>query len=123
MKKDKYDEVINSKQTYVGIASMLSIKGACLISWSDGRGTQFDILFTITPLFDVENGRLLQGGVNVNDLFVSIMRLGSFAFTIDDTDTHYSYIMDKLNLKNEVTGEILGKLINGVKKAIYKNLI
>jgi len=89
MNIDEYNEVINGQATYDGIANVLRSGNSMIIGWSDGKGTHFDILFTLKPS-GVE-GNLLQGGVKSRDLFVSIMRLGAFGFKVGTIADAYYY--------------------------------
>lgn len=114
MKTDEYGEVLNHKNTYQDIAQKLKSYGRVLIGWTDEHSPHFDILFIVKP--DIAGH--IQGGLRYNDLFVSIMRIGTFGFIIDKEDTHYGYIGEKLNLGNNITTEKVAELINGVKKEL-----
>jgi hypothetical protein len=113
MNYDEYGDVINGPETYKGIAEELSGRPV-IIGWSDGVATHFDILFSLKPL---QYG-MLQGGVGKNDLFVSIMRWGSFGFDPIAVDTHPGYYEEKLGKGMGDTAIKLGELINNVKKLI-----
>ena len=95
---------------------------AVIIGWSDGSGTHLDILFTLHAL---RYGDQIQGGISPqSDLFVSIMRWGSFAFEINEADTHPGYYEEKLGNRGpfgEPTREGLAELINGVKKLLAQD--
>lgn len=58
-------------------------------------------------------GTNIQGGIKSNDLFITIMRKGSFGFKIDSKKSS-GYVAEKLNLSNDETAEKLTELINGV---------
>jgi len=117
MQKDEYGTVQNSQETYHDIASLLDTYHACIFPWSDEEGTQFDILFSILPAsMQAVSRQLIQGGIRSNDLFVSIMRVGCFAFEVGNTDTHPAYYAEKLRLPpGGGTTQKLAQLINGVK--------
>ena len=118
MKLDEYAEVINHKNTYQDIAQKLKVYGRILIGWTDQEGSHFDILFVLNP--DIV-GSNIQGGIGQGDLFVSVMRMGAFAFIIKNEDTHYNYIGDKLHFSaNNITTIKLGELINGIKKELAR---
>lgn len=118
MNKDEYGEIINGEDTYKGIAMHLNHGGKALIGWTDRHGTHFDILFIKGVEFQGSN---IQGGIRESDLFVSIMRIGSFSFEIDNSNTHWGYYEEKLGSGmsfGSVTGQELADLINGVKKLL-----
>lgn len=115
MSVDEYGELTNSKETYQEIASTLSSWGGIVIGWTDGMGSHYDILFTYRP---VVKGSL-QGGLKQGYLFVSIMRMGCFAFDIEQQDTEPSYYGEKLGLYAGITLPKIADLINGVKKELY----
>lgn len=106
--QDQYEVVTNSEDTYNAVAACLRDHGSVIIAWTDGEGTQFDILFTLKPL---QCGPV-QGGIRgPSDLFVSIMRIGAFAFELGESDTHPAYYAEKIG----VGGAQLAELINGVR--------
>lgn len=115
MTQDEYSEVTNSEETYSEIAAFLRATQNVFIGWTDEEGSHFDILFTYMPLgFGTH-----QGGVRPTDLFVSIMRVGSFGFEILNEMTNWVYYDEKLGNAfkfGETTGTKLAELINGVKK-------
>lgn len=116
MNYDSFGEVINGGETYRGIAEELA-ENAVIVGWTDGHGTHFDILFTLTALAY----GTLQGGIRPRkDLFVSIMRWGSFAFEVNEADTHAGYYEEKLSPRKlgDECAEELATLINGVRKEI-----
>ena len=45
--QDEYGTVFNSKATYDGIALELAQGNPITIAWTDGEGSQMDILFTM----------------------------------------------------------------------------
>lgn len=112
---DDYGEVINGEGTYAGIAEDLKVKSV-IVGWSDGKGTHLDVLFSSGA---IRFGSQIQGGIRpASDLFVSIMRMGAFAFDPFTTDTHPTYYDEKLarqSLGSECA-EALAELINGVKR-------
>lgn len=135
MKVDQYGEVINSPDTYKAIAERLKDHHAVLIGWSDENSSHFDILFNNgadADLGQIINGIFVadqflsanfRGGIRPNDLFVSIMRVGSFGFELRNVDTDWGYYNEKLGSRidlGETTGQKLADLINGVKKELLK---
>lgn len=120
MKFDEYHTVINDQETYKRIAFGLKNHGSFLIAWTDQIGTQFDILFTINPDFEMQNIGMVQRGIRRTDLFVSIMGLKSHGFEIENQNTHQGYLAEKLGVTGDETIEKLGELINGVKKELVK---
>ncbi len=112
---DEYDEVVNCLETYMGVASLIKQQGACLIGWTDGLGTHYDILFSLPRC----RQGMVQGGLKWDDLFVSIMRIGAFGFDVENENTHFGYYAEKLGIgsRNE-TAEKVGEFINGVKKEL-----
>ena len=115
MKKDKYGEIINHKDTYQNIARKIDILGKILIGWTDEEGSHFDILFVLNPFIDGTN---IQGGIKKTNLFVSIMRVGAFGFDIKNKDTHYTYIKEKLHITSNTTAKKVAELINEIKKEL-----
>lgn len=120
-KVDNTNLVVNAEETYHFLGSLILQFGSCLISWTDGDSTQFDILFTMPMTGD--GGRLLQGGIHPGYLYVSIMRLGAFAFEWRDRhESSRSYYAEKLlNDPDDqsVTSEKLAELLNGVRKFMF----
>jgi len=116
---DSYGIVINHPETYRNIASKIAEGGSILIAWTDEDSTQFDILFSCLDVPYKLIGQV-QGGVRWNDLFVSIMRMGSFGFEIkEDIDTGSGYYEEKLGSAMGSTAKKLAELINGVRKEVY----
>lgn len=115
MNYDEYKEVINGEKTYESIARELLEGQAVLIGWTDQNGTHLDILFKLSAMIFGSN---IQGGVKNDDLFVSVMRWGSFGFVPSAEETHPGYIDEKLGNRASFgsTATSLAELINGVKK-------
>ena len=107
---DEYGEIINGELTYKTISNKLLVKGDCLIGWSNESGLHFDILFMYQTTFAGAN---IQGGIRPTDLFISVMRIGSFGFQIDNHKSP-KYIAEKLSIYGKSTAEKLTELINGV---------
>ena len=109
---DDWQEVVNGDETYAAIASELRERQCCIVGWTDGRGSHHDLLFTLSP----KKYGSLQGGLRGNgDLFVAIMRRGTFAFEVTrSNDLHPSYVAEKLDMPENVTISVLTELINGV---------
>lgn len=114
MKTDDYGEIINHPNTYRCIALTLKEKGSIIIGWGCPQAkTHFDLLFSV----DVKGHGMLQGGLRPRtDIFVSIMRRGSFGFELSRTETDGGYYEEKLGggLGTELR-EALADLINNVK--------
>lgn len=116
---DEYGEILNGEQTYNGIAWDLNNGLSFLVGWTDGLGSHYDILLSYRPMHIASNP--VQGGIHPkSDLFVSIMRVGAFAFDVGTTDTHWTYYAEKLGLGHGATVEKLTEFINGIKIAILK---
>lgn len=115
MNLDEYGEVINGDDTYETIATYVRFGRPVIIGWTDQHGTHFDILFNrINP--GGKYGNNFQGGIKpYGDLFVSIMRMGAFAFEIENDDTHPGYFNDKLGGMLGTSAEKIAELINNVK--------
>ena len=109
---DVYGDVVNGYNTYREIADLLVTGKRILIGWSDEDALHYDILFSMGA---IRFGNM-QGGIESTNLFVSIMRKGSFGFSVLNNDTHHNYYAEKLFLGSE--SEKVGELINGVKKQI-----
>jgi|SRR6266496_3444993 len=110
--QDEYGTIENGEQTYLAIAKEIQ-SYPMVIAWTDNEGSQLDVLLVLRP----RQVGFLQGGVRGStDLFVSIMRLGAFGFDTGITDTHPSYIGEKLRLGDNVTTDKLTELINGIRR-------
>lgn len=118
MDKDKYGEIINGKNTYRTIVEKIKKGESVIIGWTDEKYTHLDILFTYRVY--KEEGNYLQRGLRSNDLFVSIIGLGSFGFEVTKQEKAKGYISEKLNLKGEPTLSKFADLVNGVIKELYK---
>lgn len=110
-----YGEVINGKDTYFEIAKHLMKGESVGIGWTDEDSTHFDIIFTL----GVKKYGLFQGGIKGTDLFVSIIRWSSFGFNTDGV-MHGGYIQEKLRLGDNITGEKVKELVNGVIEYLNK---
>lgn len=73
-----------------------------------------DVLFTLRP---VTFGRIDGGIHGSRDLFVSVMRRGSFGFAVGSTSSA-GYYAEKLNMGGGITTEKLAELINGIRMLI-----
>ena len=121
MDKDKYNEIINGNNTYKEIANKLKSGQAVIIGWTDERSTHLDILFTYNIYR--EYGNYLQRGLRGNELFVSIMSIGSFGFDLNNNVKSSGYIKGKLNLTGEPTCEKLAELINEIIQELQNETI
>lgn len=109
---DNWGEIVNGPDTYATIVSELIDHQCCIIGWSDGKHTHFDVLFTLSPR---GYGTLQFGIRGPGNLFISIMRRGCFAFQITRSEDLYpSYIGEKLGEGNNEATDALTELINGV---------
>lgn len=116
-KLDEYGTVVNDEATYQDIAEKLRTGNAVLIPWTDGHGTQLDILFVWSKLYTM-TPRLIQRGIRPTDLFVSIMSWGAFGFEIEKEDTYPGYYAEKLRLSGDTLTEAFAELVNGVKRLL-----
>lgn len=114
MNIDKYNEVINGKDTFKSIAENLLDTGKCIIGWTDGGYDHRDILFTYRPK---HLGGELQRGLRWCYLYVSIIDYTSFGFLIEDmrdNRKHNTYLMEKLRLHDSDCDNKICELVNGV---------
>ena len=114
MNKDKYGEIINGYDTVAEIADKLKDGQSVIIGWTDERYTYLDLLFN----YRTHKSGMLQRGLRGNELFVSIISIGSFGFDVSDRETHKGYISEKLNISGEPTIAKLAELINEIKKEL-----
>ncbi len=116
MKKDKYGVIFNNKNNYKAIAQLILDVGPTLISWTDREGSQLDILFNLIyfPLVGP-----IQGGLQQDYLYVSIMHLGAFGFKIEKADTTSNYYSEKLRVGTGSTVEELTKFLNGIRRELF----
>ena len=115
---DDWNQVKNGPDTYKAIALKLTEHKCCVIGWSDNHYTHHDVLFVLSP---PRFGYLAGGIRGHNDLFVSLMKRGSFAFAVTSPTEalHPGYIAEKLKENNDETMQALGELINGVMREIW----
>lgn len=118
MNRDKYGEIINGNVTYKEISNILQNKEATIIGWTDEEYTHLDILFKLGA--HKLSNNILQRGLRGNELFVSIMSIGSFGFDIDRQKSS-GYISEKLNIHGQPTVDKLAELINGIIKELGEN--
>lgn len=112
IKQDEYATVINHKDTYEDLARMLQDRSV-VFAWTDGHGTQLDILMVLHPQ---QFGYLQRGMKAGTDLFVAVSMHGTFGFEMNGLWKHPRYVGEKLGLGphlNDMTAE-LAELINGV---------
>lgn len=122
MNHDEYNEIINGEDTYRTLAFDLQEFGRSMIGWTDEAGKHFDILFTYKVPFS--GGHVQHGLRPKDDLFVSVMRIGSCGFDTRNSSIdrfHPAYIGEKLNLGGaNTTTEKLSELINNVVEKLQK---
>lgn len=119
MDKNEYDEIINGENTYKEISKKLKEGQSVIIGWVDEEMTRLDILFSYLPYTE---GTYLQRGIRRNDLFVSIMGMCAYAFSIEN-EKYSGYIGEKLKIGNNETTEKLTELINGIIKELENEII
>ncbi len=108
MNYNKYDEVINGKNTYKEIAKLLQENDTIGIGWTDEDSTHLDIIFKL----EILKFGGFQRGIKANYLYVSIIDHTSYAF-VPDTIKDGTYIQEKLGFNNSC-GDKLAELINGI---------
>lgn len=109
MNFNKYDEIINGKETYKKIAKELLFRETIGIGWTDGESTHLDIIFKLGLN---EKFGSFQRGIKQDYLFVSIIDHTSYGFRVD-TIKDVGYVQEKLRMNND-TGDKLAELINGI---------
>lgn len=117
MEYDKYGCIVgSSRKNCEDIARLLyKEKRSVLIAWTEGRGTQYDILFVYAPLVSGP----IQGGLRHADLVVAIMRKGAFGFHVCNKDPlSEEYVAEKFSMGSGPTAAALSALITGVRNAI-----
>lgn len=118
--EDEYGEVKNCPLTYASVALALTKGESVMVAWTDGHMSHFDVLFTYKAM---RCGKHIQGGVRPEtDLLVSVMRVGSFGFEVNDSELHWSYVNEKFgNFFGETTGREFAALVNGIKNELYNS--
>lgn len=110
--QDEYGTVVNSDLTYSGLETLLRIDGQVVFAWTDGEGSQLDILISYKP---TQFGHLQRGMNTSNSLFVSVSSFGMFGFALNKTEKFPGYVAEKLGLGGvNSTSIALAELINGV---------
>jgi len=105
--KDEYGIFITSEETAQHIIKTIVGCGCYIFPWTDGLGTQYDILVSL-PVTEKE----LQRGMHDADLFIGIIGLGLWGFDIGG-EKYSSYIAEKLNIAPQSPTTIeLTKLIS-----------
>lgn len=107
---DNFGEVRNGKHTYDLIANNLLNNRSVIIGWTDEKYTHLDLLFNYVQF---KQG-MLQRGLRGNELYVSIIGIGSFGFDVNNSDKAAGYISEKLNINGEPTISKLAELINNI---------
>jgi hypothetical protein len=113
MLKTQNGLAINDQENYKYIAETLRKHGSFIVSWTDQNSVHYDILFVVRPAHSPEQLDSLAGGINPSYLFVSIMRLGAFAFTTGRQSGH-NYYAEKLGIQNNAS-YALAEFVNGVR--------
>lgn len=116
---DDDNVVINGEGTYQEVAGTLWWDKSAIFPWTDGEGTQLDVLMAFGPQ---QHGEL-QGGMHAGtDVFVAIGRVGMFGFSVTDETRTPDYVAEKLNLHDFSPAAQKGmtRLINGVIKGLMK---
>ena len=114
MNIDDYGEIINGAYSYKEVANRLKEGQSVIIGWTDEEYTHLDLLFN----YRAYKGGMLQRGLRGNELFVSIISIGSFGFDIKDREISAGYISEKLNIHGEPTINKLTELINEIIKEL-----
>ena len=109
MNYDDWGEVTNGEKTYKGIASVLLSGQTIGIGWTDQEYTHLDLIFNLG--IDEKIGQF-QRGMKQYYLYISIIDHTCMGFRTDDVKNP-EYIMEKLRM-NDVTGNKLSELINGI---------
>ena len=111
MNKNEFGEIINGVKTYNLIVDKLKKGQAVFIGWTDEEYSHYDILFKLGAY--KEQGNYIQRGIKNNDLFISVMSLGSFGFKAISRNKEISsgYLSEKLNFN---VGEKFTELVNSV---------
>lgn len=117
MNFDAWNEVTNGEETYNEISAFLgSGNGPVLIGWTDEESSHLDVMFSIVNIKvgniqGIHPAAPIVGGM----LFVTIMRIGAFAFAIHDGPLSSDYVGEKLGTgENNPTTDALTKLINEI---------
>ncbi len=109
------DDIINGEDTYDTIAEILLGRSPVFLGWTDERGTHCDIVLNYDIAYTYGTH---QGGMGKSqDLYVCLMRWGSFAFSTDSNELYSSYVGEKLNVHGP-TADKLTELINNVVKRL-----
>ena len=116
MNFNEYGEVINGKETYKGIATLLNVNETVGIGWTDGESTHLDIIFKLA----IAKFGSFQRGLRPSYLYVSIIDHTSFGFR-PDTIKEGGYIQEKLRMNNSC-GEKISELINGIIEELNKDV-
>ena len=113
---DEYGVATNSEALYRSVAEMLQHAGA-YISWTDGRGTHYEIVFTLRPA--TIQGNQHAYGLRGGELFVGIVYKGCWGFKTDGRPLFPAYVNEKLDIGDDPgnpgpTSIALTDLIKGV---------
>lgn len=116
MNKDEYGEIINGYDTVIEISKKLKEGQSVIIGWTDEGYTHLDLLFN----YNTYKEGMLQRGLRGNELYVSIMSIGTSGFDVNDRELHRGYVSEKLNIHGEPTITKLAELINGIMKELIR---
>lgn len=120
MNLDTWKTVINGPETYAEIWKTVQNGDSILIGWTDGMGTHYDIAFMrgkySAGRVQSLHPSLVNGMRGHPVLFVSIFRVGAFAFDMGaDQALHPNYVAEKLNIPGQSTAQALAVLLNALK--------
>lgn len=107
-----FADVVEGPDTCKSVARELKQSGSVIVGWNDQEMTHHDILFTLRP----RHFGNIQGGLRPEGyLFVSVIRMGAFAFNLTrEAPLMPDYVDGKLGGLGTPVRERLTALINGV---------
>jgi hypothetical protein len=113
-----FGDVVEGPLTEKAIAAELKATNVCIVGWNDQQATHHDVLFTLKP----RHFGNLMGGLRAEEyLFVSIMRIGAFGFSVyREKPLDPDYVNEKLGGLGDLVKQRLTNLINGVIDELQK---
>lgn len=109
---DDYGIFITSEETAQYIVKRIRKYGSIFLPWTDGQGSQLDLLFTLPY---IESG--VQRGLQHSEIIIGVSGASFFGF--DKEEKYVSYIAEKLHLPRESsTTELLTDFINLILKQL-----